>query len=143
MASPGRDNETSDNELSSQLDKAIDCLSVPRLQELLKSLCIDIPIVHARVTNELLVTYDEAQRAEASTDEDESTTGSASNDKERDGEEDTDNKKDIQPKRKTDPISIAGNKRLRARYTVCENCNEEYDILDNDSESCWYHPGMC
>jgi hypothetical protein len=86
MASASRDNETSDNELSA-LNNAIDYLSKSRLQGLLKRLCINSPGIRAKVTKALLVTYDEAWKAEASTDEDESTTDSAP-DGEEQGKED-------------------------------------------------------
>ncbi|CAD0096148.1 unnamed protein product, partial [Aureobasidium vineae] len=32
----------------------------------------------------------------------------------------------------------------RQRYAMCENCKEEFDVTDNDEDSCQYHdvPGM-
>jgi hypothetical protein len=30
---------------------------------------------------------------------------------------------------------------LRARFATCENCKEEFDVTENYSEACQYHPG--
>lgn len=32
-------------------------------------------------------------------------------------------------------------KRLRPRYAMCKNCEEEFDITQNESGDCVYHPG--
>lgn len=32
-------------------------------------------------------------------------------------------------------------KRQRPRYAICRNCNEEFDITQNDRGGCVYHPG--
>lgn len=34
-----------------------------------------------------------------------------------------------------------GRKRLRPRYATCRNCEEEFDVTQNGSEDCVYHPG--
>ncbi|KAK2810909.1 hypothetical protein FQN50_002500 [Emmonsiellopsis sp. PD_5] len=31
-------------------------------------------------------------------------------------------------------------KRPRPRYVICDNCDEEFDVLDNPRECCRYHP---
>ncbi|CAL8583818.1 hypothetical protein XPA_009435 [Xanthoria parietina] len=33
-----------------------------------------------------------------------------------------------------------GRKRLRPRYATCRNCEEEFDVTQNGSEDCVYHP---
>jgi hypothetical protein len=33
-------------------------------------------------------------------------------------------------------------KRFRARYVMCTQCGEEFDVTENDPEACVYHPGM-
>jgi hypothetical protein len=33
-------------------------------------------------------------------------------------------------------------KRLRPRYAMCTQCDEEFDITENDPEACVYHPGV-
>ena len=32
-------------------------------------------------------------------------------------------------------------KRLRPRFGICDNCNEEFDVETNDKYSCMWHPG--
>ena len=32
-------------------------------------------------------------------------------------------------------------KRVRPRYTMCENCSEEFDVTDNVKGACVYHDG--
>ncbi|KAH0283665.1 hypothetical protein KCU62_g8875, partial [Aureobasidium sp. EXF-3399] len=37
------------------------------------------------------------------------------------------------------PTTYTGVK--RQRYAMCEHCKEEFDVLENDEESCQYHDG--
>jgi hypothetical protein len=32
--------------------------------------------------------------------------------------------------------------RLRGRYVMCTQCDEEFDVTKNDPEACVYHPGV-
>jgi hypothetical protein len=38
------------------------------------------------------------------------------------------------------PTTYTGVK--RQRYAMCEHCKEEFDVLDNDEDSCQYHDGV-
>jgi hypothetical protein len=79
------------------------------------------------VASKLLVTEDRVRQEGDSTDED-STDEDPS-----DGE----GTKEL----KVQPKETKGSKRLRLRYAICENCEEEFDVTTNTSKSCLYHPG--
>lgn len=32
-------------------------------------------------------------------------------------------------------------KRLRSRFAICENCEDVFDVAENDEEGCMYHDG--
>lgn len=38
------------------------------------------------------------------------------------------------------PTTYTGVK--RQRYAMCEHCKEEFDVTENDGESCQYHDGV-
>lgn len=44
------------------------------------------------------------------------------------------------PKKSSTSKQSAGRK--RPRFVLCQNCEEEFDILQNVEDSCKYHPGM-
>ncbi|PGH32947.1 hypothetical protein GX50_04229 [[Emmonsia] crescens] len=48
-----------------------------------------------------------------------------------------DDSKNTGEKRKS---ASSNKKELRLRHAICENCDEEFDILNNTKESCCYHP---
>lgn len=35
-----------------------------------------------------------------------------------------------------------GYKRLRSRFAICGNCNQEFDVTDNGEENYVWHDGM-
>lgn len=54
------------------------------------------------------------------------------------------NQQDIQEKESSHSATaiLHGNKRLRAKYAVCSNCQEEYDVTQNHKKACRWHDGM-
>ena len=56
----------------------------------------------------------------------------------RNGEEDPGSRKQISQI----GTEVTSKKRMRPRYTECENCGEEFDVTRNERKLCRYHPGM-
>ena len=61
---------------------------------------------------------------------------------ESESESDTSDKSDSdRESKKRKPIAI-GNEEYTARMTMCENCNEEFNVTLNDRGDCMWHPGI-
>ncbi|KAK2786944.1 hypothetical protein FQN53_005890 [Emmonsiellopsis sp. PD_33] len=99
-----------------RLEIAIDDVSDSRLRTLVKDLHKNFPDAKKWLENELLTTEEEIQRHAES-------------------------QRDIDEKKKdADTMKPADLKRPRRRHVICDNCKEEFDVLDNSKESCRYHP---
>ncbi|KKZ68490.1 hypothetical protein EMCG_05849 [[Emmonsia] crescens] len=113
-----------------QLERAIHSASKELLQRLMAGLCNQFPDVRKNLATRLLTTQDDVEEYQVFTDADETEI-----DSEASGNDD--DSKNTGEKRK----SASSNKtELRLRHAICENCDEEFDILNNTKESCCYHP---
>ncbi|OAX81482.1 hypothetical protein ACJ72_04177 [Emergomyces africanus] len=111
------------------LTRAIRDSSRELLQNLMVDLCNESPDVRKKLASQLLTTRDEAEKHKTSTDTDETEIDSEVGD--------NDNSKKEGETRKS---AISNKRELRARYAICENCDKEFDILNNPEDSCYYHP---
>ncbi|KAK2736321.1 hypothetical protein FQN55_001707 [Onygenales sp. PD_40] len=119
---------TPTSDTQKKLEIAVGDVSDSRLRTLMIDLCDSFPDAKKWLEKELLTTEEEIPRREESesdVDEEESEESQSDVD-----EEEAD----------TTKTKSADLKRLRPRYVICENCDEEFDVLDNSKESCWYHP---
>ena len=71
-------------------------------------------------------------------------------DKENEGKEEAkkyagvSNKQDLQGIESSPSATamLTGKKRLRSKYAVCSNCEEEFDVTQNGKKACRWHDGM-
>ncbi|OJD11156.1 hypothetical protein AJ78_08018 [Emergomyces pasteurianus Ep9510] len=111
------------------LERAIRTASKELLQNLMVDLCNESRDVYKKLTPQLLTTRDEIEKHQLSTDTDETEIDSEGGDNAHAEEE----------AKSLNAASSIKNK-LRLRYAICSNCDEEFDILNNSKESCCYHP---
>lgn len=76
---------------------------------------------------------------EDSDDDDEGTTDEEDDDEENEDDEDEDESEKVE---KTAFAVTNGNKRLRSRFAMCSNCEEEFDVTLNSKTACRWHDGM-
>ncbi|KAJ9249237.1 hypothetical protein DTO207G8_6891 [Paecilomyces variotii] len=119
--------------LPGPLIEAIDDLPKYFLRNLVKDLCVNVRGARKRTANRLLLTYRDPKPDEGST--------AASPDKNKDEDGQKENDKTQPGKRKLDaaPAPVAGTKRIKLRYALCEQCNEHFDITNNTDTSCLFH----
>ena len=138
------------------LDHAIQNVKDDILRRVVKALCRREPIAAEFLKGELLVSeanvkiWDDetTDNEEEEDDEDEESEGEHQSDpyeEEEQPEEETRKylKKDIiepKPSRK-DIAQMAGKKRLLTRFVVCAQCKEDFDVTQNGSLDCNWHPG--
>lgn len=147
---------------SERLQDAITRLSTERLARLCKTLCEENPSARKFFRSRLFVEEEkvpgpqlpepeyrrpfghlprpgprflEAHRNEDGED-DEDDEDEDENEDDADEEEDGDS---VASEPAFKPGSL---KRTRPRFAVCKNCEKEFDVAENTSESCTYHPGM-
>lgn len=120
------------------LKDAINDASVGLLKKTLMQLCDELPAAEEAVAKKLLTVESSVRKDGDSSDESESELSDSESDLSSDSDAAPKPKKPSTPKKEK-----AGAKRMRSRYTFCENCNEEYDVVYNFSDSCLYHPGRC
>ncbi len=130
------------------LQSAIDSAEPARLRETLLALCNSSAEAACIVSSFLLVPEDLVQRRRHRKAKSEEDSDKDEDDSEEDSEEDSDeNSSDSEDEGEAEngaqrtgatPNSL---KRLRLRYAKCENCNEEFDVTDNDKGACVYHDG--
>ncbi len=123
------------------LQVAIDEAQPHRLRETLRRLCMDSRDT-ARAAQAILVVPVHRSR---------SKTNMAEEEEDEDQDEDKDDKADESESDSSSKIEAAeaeaisntlnGLKRMRPRYVRCRNCNEEFDITENENGDCIYHPG--
>lgn len=97
-----------------ELNHAIEHTTLSRLQSLLKEVCDASPEARSLVEQELLVPASTTTVIDLTDDDSETPTTTTT---------------------QTD----TGAK--RQRYAMCENCKEEFDVTENDEDSCQYHDG--
>jgi cobalamin biosynthesis protein CobT len=78
---------------------------------------------------------DDEDEEEEEVDEDDDE--SDANEDDDDDEDDEDNEEEDKKRNKTN-----GHKRLRSRYSECENCGKEFDVTQNGKTACNWHDGM-
>ncbi|OJJ50605.1 hypothetical protein ASPZODRAFT_126497 [Penicilliopsis zonata CBS 506.65] len=115
-----------------QLTQAIYDAPESRLKTILRDLCIQLPAAREAVARHLLVTEDRIKEKADSSDDD----GSEDEDSEESDDSDESREPEVKPQT---PVKM-GSKRLRPRYGICENCDEEFDLTTNSKRSCRYHP---
>ncbi|KAB8221882.1 hypothetical protein BDV33DRAFT_202137 [Aspergillus novoparasiticus] len=108
--------------------EAIDAASRGTLQAVLKAMCQEDQSTRDRVSNSLLITEDQVRLPSK---DDEESDEEGSEDENPRSEERSSNQQ------------TTGSKRLRQRYAYCENCKKEFDVTQNTSTSCKYHPEYC
>ena len=122
------------------LQSAIDAAQPARLRATLIALCNSSADAANLVSKFLLIPEHEVKRpkrrrpsSEDSDDSDDKEDGSdeSSNDSE---EEDENSTEDAE-------ATATSLERLRPRYAMCENCSEEFDVMDNEKGACSYHDG--
>jgi hypothetical protein len=113
------------------LYNVIDSATPDRLRTLLKNLSTTAPANFESIQGELMLQHGALKRAWSENnedDDDEDNSGDSSEDSGHDDESDySDEQTDA-------PAS-------RQRFEICEQCNEEYDVLHNDKKSCVWHEG--
>lgn len=131
--------------IQDELTRAIDIATLPRLQIVLKTLCATSPTVVKEVSKLLLAPeskssiqyYPGEGSSGESGEEDEEDEESEETDGDEDKESEDSGGQDAHPVL----APSTGNKRMRSRYVVCENCNEEFDVTENYQGDCIWHPG--
>jgi hypothetical protein len=96
---------------SPELNHAINHTTLARLQSLLRRVCDASPEALTLVEQELLAPAPAAAVIDLTVDYE-------------------------APTNQTDTVGVK-----RQRYTMCENCKEEFDVTENDEDSCQYHDG--
>ncbi|PWY90689.1 hypothetical protein BO70DRAFT_376559 [Aspergillus heteromorphus CBS 117.55] len=127
-----------------QLYLALQDVSKNTLQDILMSLCYQVPHAYGLVEKRLFVDEDEVapvdvteeEDSDADDDDDDTEKSDVEDESESEGSNTARKRKRTQPEEDS-----AGPKKIRLRYAICMNCEEEYDVTDNTSESCKYHPG--
>lgn len=118
---------TSDKECT-KIDSAIERASKELLESTIKAIYRDIPSAKDALIKKLFISEDHVPELT-----DSATHGTDKDDSDEDSKEDSKGTPAAQ--------TTTGSKRLRTRYAVCINCDKEYDVADNTSKSCLYHPG--
>lgn len=113
--------------------EAIDSASRGTLQSILKAVCRSDQSTRDRVSKSLLITEDQVRPPSPSSEEDDEEC--VNSDVEQSEDEHS------HPKERSSNQHTPGSKRLRQRYAYCENCEQEFDVTQNTSTSCKYHPG--
>ncbi|KAJ5988154.1 hypothetical protein N7481_003364 [Penicillium waksmanii] len=140
---------------SERLQDAITRLSAERLAQLCKNLCDTNPSARTFFRSRLFVEEDKVPGPQLPEPEYRRPFGHLAgpvpgsreahrDEDENDEYEDEDNEDD-----EGDGDSVASEpafkpgslKRTRPRFAVCVNCEKEFDVAENTSESCTYHPG--
>ncbi|EAT80976.1 hypothetical protein HBH56_164350 [Parastagonospora nodorum] len=113
------------------LYNAIDSATPDRLRTLLKNLITTSPANFESIQGELMLQHGALKRAWSENDNDEDDE-----DDDDDSSEDSghDNESDNSDGQTDAPAN-------RQRFEICEQCNEEYDVLHNNKKSCQWHEG--
>ncbi|KAF7128526.1 hypothetical protein CNMCM5793_003314 [Aspergillus hiratsukae] len=139
--------DTENLEEVTQFREALDAAPAWLLNKILRDVCIRVPAARPLVSHSLLVTEDQvAIKGDDSDSDSESDTHSESDADNGSESETSKHKREpangilevIEPKV---PAPVE-RKRLRRRYALCFNCEEEYDVTLNDEVSCLYHPEL-
>ena len=110
------------------LHDIIDSATTYRLRLLLKKLSTRAHANYTFLQDELMLPHGALKRAWSANDEDDGSLDECSEDSGYDLEsDDSDDHEDA-------PAS-------RQRFEICRQCNEEYDVLYNNKESCAWHEG--
>ena len=104
------------------------------LQSIIEDICTEIPDGRKLVLKKILVPEDRVP--EPSSPEYLSVSDTSDS-----NSEDDDDCKSVESVNTLSSQEIAGKKRLRSRFAVCEYCEEEFDVSKNTKTSCLYHPG--
>ncbi|GAB1197986.1 hypothetical protein APSETT444_007292 [Aspergillus pseudonomiae] len=115
--------------------EAIGSASRGTLQSILKAVCRSDQSTRDRVSKSLLITEDQVRPPSPSSEEDDEEC--VNSDVEQSEDEQS------HPKERNSNQQTPGSKRLRQRYAYCENCEQEFDVTQNTSTSCKYHPDSC
>ncbi|CAI7614802.1 unnamed protein product [Penicillium pancosmium] len=123
---------------SERLQDAITRLSTERLARLCKNLCEENPSARKIFRSRLFVEEDRVPGPQLPEPEHEDGEDDENEDDENeDDEDDEDDGDSIASEPAFKPGSL---KRARPRFAVCKNCEREFDVAENTSESCTYHP---
>jgi hypothetical protein len=112
------------------LRRAIETARPERVRQILQNLC-DISTTNEVYVAALLLITEEGQGANATRPKSRKRSASTNVD-----DEEVDEAGDSEAQK---PRAA---KRLRARYAICTQCDEEFDVTENNPEDCVYHPGM-
>ncbi|RFU27568.1 hypothetical protein B7463_g8782, partial [Scytalidium lignicola] len=140
-----RRNENNAGAISPAVYQAINTLNIERLREEMVLLAKTDPAVHQRLASRLTVPGKDVIRYHEDTEsEDGYELGGESddNDEEEDQEEgDQQPKKQQCPPPKQDKPIAVGNDETTPRYVQCENCDAYFDVTQNKTGDCRWHPG--
>jgi hypothetical protein len=113
------------------LYNVIDSATPHRLRTLLRNLSTTSPANFKSLQGELMLQHGALKRAWSENDED---------DDDEDDNDDSleDSGHDVESDDSDEQTDAPAN---RQRFEICEQCNKEYDVLDNDKKSCQWHQG--
>ena len=132
------------------LHDAINTAHESRIRLALRNAC-DISGEVSRVVQEMLLVPEEKVKyrivekdlnSEGDVDEDESDEEEDDEDEDEDEDDEEEESKHKDTSHQTNGVSAPSLKRLRPRYAFCVNCKEEFDVADNEKDSCVWHPGI-
>ena len=134
-------------DLPSLLEQTIDDVSAETVKRVLKTLCKEQPLAAKFVESQLLTSESEfkdyndvssgEETEESEEDEDEKTSEEDGSDDEKEEGQISKNGRKTAPR----PPQLAGKKRMRSRFLMCEQCGVEFDGTLNDRFQCIWHPG--
>ena len=133
--------EVEDTPVWPALQVAIDEAQPHRLRETLRRLCMDSRDT-ARAAQAILVVPVQRSRSKTNmAEEEEDEDQDEDKDDEPDESESDSSSKNEAAEAEAISNTLQGLKRMRPRYVRCRNCKEEFDITQNESGDCSYHPG--
>lgn len=122
------------------LQVAIDEAQPERLRNALRSLCSNSKDT-ARAAQAILLVPVDRPRPKPTSAAEEEGEDTDENGEDTDQSESESSSKDEAAAAEETRNTVHGLKRLRPRYATCTNCEEEFDITQNESGDCVYHPG--
>ncbi|KAI4284986.1 MAG: hypothetical protein L6R38_001001 [Xanthoria sp. 2 TBL-2021] len=121
------------------LQVAIDEAQPERLRNALRSLCSNSKDT-ARAAQAILLVPVDRPRPKPTSAAEEEGEDTDENGEDTDQSESESSSKDEAAAAEETRNTVHGLKRLRPRYATCTNCEEEFDITQNESGDCVYHP---
>ncbi|RLL95036.1 hypothetical protein CFD26_103660 [Aspergillus turcosus] len=132
---------TKNPEEVAQFKEALNAAPAWLLNEIIRDVCKLLPAAIPIVSDFLLVTEDEVAVERDYDDLDSEPESESAVDAGSETEPSNEQKGEGEPANGIlEVIPPKIRKRLRPRYALCINCKMEYDVTENDEESCYHHP---